>query len=46
MSAYVKGGEQGITVGAHLRNVQLKEKSGQHGNYNLLEGYELAKMAA
>ena len=41
-SAYVKSGEQGIAVGAYLRNVRIEEKTGAYGKYSLIAGYELA----
>ena len=41
-SAFIKSDAQGIAVGAYLYNVQIKEKVGTYGKYNLIGNYELA----
>ena len=45
-SAYIKSGEEGIAIGAYLRNVRFEEKTGSYGKYNLIADYELHGTAA
>jgi len=40
--AYISANEQALAVGVNLRNVNIEEKTGAHGKYNLLISYEVA----
>ena len=41
-SAYIRNGEAGIAVGAHLKNVNFEAKKNGYAKYNLITGYEVA----
>ena len=41
VKAYIKTPDQSITPGACLSNVQMERKSSQHGDYNLINAYQL-----
>ena len=41
-AAYIRNGENGIAVGAQLKNVRFEEKSNSFGKYILLADYEVA----
>jgi len=41
ISAYIRNGEEGIVVGAHLKNVRLEAKNSKYKDYNLIAAYEL-----
>jgi len=40
-SAYIKAGEKGIAVGAHLQNVKFEERTGAYGKYSLITGFKV-----
>ena len=39
--AYIRNNQEGIVVGAYLKNVRFEEKSGSLGKYNLIAAYEI-----
>jgi len=41
-AAYIKAGEQVITVGSCLRDVDIEQKTGTYGEYNLINACKLA----
>ena len=42
VTAYIKAGDQAITSGSRLRGVQIERKNSAHGDYNLINAYQLA----
>jgi hypothetical protein len=41
-AAYIKAGEQTITVGSCLNNVDIQRKNGTYGEFNLINTYQVA----
>ena len=42
ITAYIKAGDNAITVGSSLRDVQMERKSSSYGEYNLITEYKAA----
>jgi len=42
VSAYVKNSDEGIKVGSRLQNVAMVQKQSSYGQYNLINGYQIA----
>jgi len=40
--AYIKTGDRSIVAGSRLRGVQIERKNSSHGDYNLINSYQLA----
>lgn len=41
-AAYVRAGDKSIATGSRLHNVEMEQKSGSYGAYNLINNYRLA----
>lgn len=42
VTAYIKAGDQSISAGSCLREVEMTQKTGAYGEYNIIYAYELA----
>jgi hypothetical protein len=42
VTAYIKAGDQDIISGSRLRGVQIERKRSEHGDYNLINAYQVA----
>jgi len=42
VTAYIKAGDQAIGVGSCLREVEMTQKTGTYGEYNLIYAYQVA----